>query len=52
MVSRFVLPQRELEVAKRQIHDLMLMLYEREFDICVLELESSVPEWKFDLVKS
>ena len=42
--------QRKLEQAKRQIHDLMLRLYGREFDICMLEFQWSVPEWKFDFV--
>jgi hypothetical protein len=37
--------QRKLEEAKRQIHDLILRLYGREFDKCMLEFQWSVPEW-------
>ncbi|HEY6885069.1 MAG TPA: hypothetical protein VI278_13630 [Nitrososphaeraceae archaeon] len=42
--------QRKLEEAKRQIHDLILSLYGREFDKCMLEFQWSVPEWKFDFI--
>jgi hypothetical protein len=42
--------QRKLEEAKIQIHDLILRLYGREFDKCMLEFQWSVPEWKFDFI--
>lgn len=42
--------KRELKMANRQINDLTERLDAKEFDICMLEFQWSVPEWKFDEV--
>ena len=48
--DKLIETKRELKMEKRQKLDLMQRLDGKEFDICMLEFEWSVPEWKFDEV--
>ena len=47
-IDNLIETKRELKMAKIQINDLTERLDAKEFDLCMLEFQWSVPEWRFD----